>query len=149
LRRTPLFIAVALAATTVLAACGDDTDHGSDHMGDTGQGDMSQGMGQDDMGHDGASPVAPGARRIEVTASSFAFDPEDITVTAGEDVAIVLSSDDTLHDVTIDEFDAHVAADVGDTVEGGFRADEPGTYTYYCSVPGHRDEGMEGTLVVE
>jgi uncharacterized cupredoxin-like copper-binding protein len=26
---------------------------------------------------------------------------------------------------------------------------KPGTYKFYCSVPGHRQAGMEGTLVVK
>lgn len=145
MRRTPLLVGAVLVATLFLVACGDDTDHGGP-MGDGMSGAMDPGA----MGHDGdASPVAPGARRIEVTASSFAFDPDGLTVEAGEDIAIVLSSEDALHDFTVDELDAHVAAGAGDTGEGGLRADEPGTYTFYCSVPGHRDEGMEGTLVVE
>ena len=99
--------------------------------------------------HDENSPVADGARRVEVVGNAFTFDPDEIHVTAGEDIAIVLTSEDILHDLTIDELDAHVAADKGDTAEGGFRADEPGSYTYYCTVEGHREAGMEGTLVVE
>ena len=101
------------------------------------------------MDHGEASPVVPGARRIEVDATSFAFDPDTITVRAGEDVAIVLRSDDILHDFTIDDVDVHVAAEGGETAEGGMRIDEPGTYDYYCTVAGHREAGMEGTLTVE
>jgi hypothetical protein len=42
-----------------------------------------------------------------VTADNFACDPDEITVTRGENVAIVLRSLDALHDFTIKELDAH------------------------------------------
>jgi len=123
---------------------------GDGGMGDGGMGDggMGDGTGNGGISNEDNSPVADGARRVEVTAMSFEFDPPQVTVEAGEDIAITLTSDDVLHDFVIDELDAHVAADRGETAVGGFRADEPGRYTYYCSVPGHRDAGMEGTLFV-
>jgi cytochrome c oxidase subunit 2 len=152
-RSTTLFLALVATSALVLAACGDDDDTTATDMPMSGSGmdgEMGGGMGHDGtMGHDETSPVADGARRIEVTARSFEFDPDEITVTAGEDVAIVLTSEDILHDFTVDELDAHVSADADETDEGGLRADEPGRYTYYCTVTGHREAGMEGTLVVD
>lgn len=148
MRRTTYLLAAFALAALVLASCGSGDGHGDMPMGDapaTSRGES--GMGH--MGHAENSPVADGARRVEVTASSFAFAPDEITVRAGEDVAVVLTSEDVEHDVTVDELDAHVAAAAGATAEGGFRADEPGELTFYCSVPGHREAGMEGTLVVE
>ena len=41
-----------------------------------------------------------------------------------------------------------VAARGGETATGGFTAPDPGSYTYDCTVAGHRDAGMEGKLVV-
>jgi hypothetical protein len=41
------------------------------------------------------------------------------------------------------ELDAHLAADQGASVVGGFRADQPGRYMKYCSTLGDRDAGME------
>ena len=153
-RSTTLFLALVATSSLVLVACGDtddttstDTASNDSGMDGTMDGGMDHGGAMD---HGAASPVVDGARRIEVTATSFEFDPAEITVTAGEDVAIVLTSEDLLHDFTIDELDAHVAADADETSEGGLHApDEPGRYAFYCSVAGHRAAGMEGTLVVE
>ena len=148
-------LAVLLALGLLVAACGSDEDPAVQGNGETSMPMNDDGMMDDgDNGHMGgghneSSDVADDARRIEVTATSFEFDPDEIRVDAGENVAIVLTSEDILHDFTIDELDAHVAADRGETEEGGFTADEPGRYTYYCTVAGHRDAGMEGTLVVE
>jgi cytochrome c oxidase subunit 2 len=147
-RSTTLFLSLAAALTLVLAACGDDDDTTDTAGPPMSESDMGDDMG-DDMGHGEASPVAEGAREIEVAATSFEFDPDEITITAGEDIAIVLTSDDLLHDFTIDELDTHVSADADETAKGGLRADEPGRYTYYCNVEGHREAGMEGTLIVE
>jgi plastocyanin len=157
-RRSLFFSASLLLITALAAACGGDapsnetTSDGDDssNVAETGSPDDDMSSDDGDTGHhEEASPVAPGARRIEVEASSFRFDPSDIRVAAGEDIAIVLTSDDVLHDFTIDELDAHVSADEGETAEGGFHAGEPGRYAFYCSVEGHREGGMEGTLVVE
>jgi plastocyanin len=101
------------------------------------------------------TPVVEGSRAIAVTATSFEFEPAEITVTAGEDVAIALTSDDVLHDFTVEGVEGvggvevHVAAEPGETARGGLRVAEPGEYRITCTVEGHRDAGMEGTLVVE
>lgn len=149
--RRALVIPLAMfLAAGLLAACGSDDD--SISTGRSSRDGMDDHMtSMDGMGGDNgeSSDVAEGAREVEVTGSSFAFDPDEIEVAVGEEVAIVLTSTDILHDFTIDELDAHVAAAGGETATGGLRADEPGRYTFYCTVAGHRDAGMEGTLIVE
>ena len=94
-----------------------------------------------------ASTTAPGC--IGAATRSFEFAPKEITVKTGEPVTISLKAEDILHDFTIDNPKVHVAASPGDPGKGGLTVDQPGRYTFYCSVAGHRTAGMEGTLVVE
>jgi len=108
----------------------------------------------DDPGHGSGSkrhrtaPTAPGAREIEVRATSFEFTPDEIAVAAGEDVTIVLRSADTLHDFVVKRVGHVVSAKAKKTRRGGLRIDEPGRYRFWCSIPGHRSAGMVGTIVV-
>jgi uncharacterized cupredoxin-like copper-binding protein len=101
-------------------------------------------------GHDQGAPAAvEGAPELAVTATSFRFEPVALTLTAGEPVNIVLTSADTLHDFTLDEQDFHLAAEPGSSDTGALTIDKPGTYTAACTVPGHREAGMEATITVQ
>ena len=132
--RSRRFLAAAVLGLGLLAACGDD--------------DTASGSGSEHDEH-GGSGAAEGSRTVAIAASSFELEPAEITASAGEDIAIELTSDDIEHDFTIDELDVHVAAGAGETASGGLRADEARAFTYYCSVAGHREAGMVGTLIVD
>lgn len=47
-----------------------------------------------------------------------------------------------------DEYDLHLALDAGGEGVLEFTPTETGEYEYYCTVFGHADAGMTGTLVV-
>lgn len=140
--RRPLLLLVPLALVAAGCAGGHD-------MSSMGSSDTTEEEADDHDDHDANSPAADDARTIEVAATSFEFDPDTIEVDAGEDIAIELAAEDAEHDFVIDELELHVvAADKGERATGGFTAPSAGTYTFYCSVAGHRGAGMEGTLVV-
>lgn len=138
-----LFIPLSL----LVAACGGDDD---DNPAVGGPDMMHADADDDGGGHDEAGDVAADARVVLVSATSFEFGPDEIRAATGEDLAIQLTSEDIEHDFVIDELDdLHVVGvEAGENNTGGLTAPEPGTYTYYCSVAGHREAGMEGTLVV-
>jgi plastocyanin len=106
----------------------------------------------------GSLPRAAGAAISEdvlaqlpaVTTPGFSFDQPEIRVKAGETVAFRLDNPHVApHSFDIDELNVHVPVAVGGSSLVLFRPTEPGTYTFYCELPGHREEGMQGTLIVE
>ena len=96
------------------------------------------------------NPVVPSAREIAIKATSDFFSPAEIHVRAGETVTIALTVTDEPHDFTIDALGTQIAATAGRTMRGGLQAPAtPGRYPFYCSVPGHRQAGMTGILIVD
>jgi len=117
--------------------------------------------------------AAPKEQLYLVEMTNFAFTPDILEVNAGEVLEVAIqNAERVLHDFTIDEIDAdvHVSYLAGTGQHGHaesqleadvhfaltepgtgvvhMKIQEPGEYVFYCSVPGHREAGMEGTLIV-
>jgi uncharacterized cupredoxin-like copper-binding protein len=85
--------------------------------------------------------------RLEVSAIEMAYDPDEVAVAAGT-VEIVMHNDGTiLHDLRIADQPFIVEAAAGQTGTAQVALEE-GSYEFYCSLPGHREAGMEGVLEV-
>jgi len=98
-------------------------------------------------------PAEGGGTELQLAADpsgQLAFDKTELEAPAGT-VSIVLTNDSPVpHDVSIEGNGVEVE---GEVFQGGgtrtTTADlEAGEYTFYCSVPGHEDAGMKGTLTV-
>lgn len=89
-------------------------------------------------------------KEFTIKGSSFKYEPSQIKVNKGDKVKITFQDEGGTHDLTIDEFGVRskrITTGEKETLE--FVADKTGSFSYYCSVPGHRASGMVGTLVVE
>jgi plastocyanin len=98
---------------------------------------------------DGVSAEAL-AKLPALTTLPNAFDRTELRAKVGETVALRLENQDTQsHSFDIDEFTVHALLPAGATSLALFTPSTPGSYTFYCSIPGHREAGMVGRLVVE
>lgn len=142
-RRTP----VAILATGVVLLVGALSLAGSS---DWGQGGHRMGG---HMGWGGStsstSEVVEGAARVDVEAGELWFTPDTIEVVAGEPVNLrLVNTGAAFHDLTVPAADMVLAAESGEDASGAIELSEPGSYEFYCSVPGHAAGGMRGTIVV-
>jgi plastocyanin len=102
-------------------------------------------------------PSSPAGRQI-TTALALAANPEGnlsyntktLSAPAGTVTITMTNMSPVEHNVTIASGSTVIGATP--TFAGGAKTLslklKPGTYTFYCSVPGHRQAGMEGTLTV-
>lgn len=140
---TGIVLAVPLAAV----ACGDSGDDA------------------DDGGGSEASVI--------VVAENTQFSPDEITVASGREVTLELENRDEFeHDLQVDGLEVEVIEGGSERPEHGgehgseagvlavhttgdesasitFMANDPGTYEFYCTISGHKDSGMVGTLTVQ
>jgi len=92
--------------------------------------------------------VALEAPVVIVALDPFQFAPTELTVTPGQEV-IAINIGILAHDFTVDDWSIKVDLPTGDPVTITIPEDAaPGDYEFYCSVPGHREIGMVGTLTI-
>lgn len=133
-------VAVLGLAALALAACG-GSDDSSSTAAETSATETSTSAGGGETVSFEADP-----------SGQLAYVETDVTAKAGNDTIEFDNPSSTGHDVVIeDESGGEVAkTDVITDSTTTTTADlQAGTYTFYCSVPGHREAGMEGTLTVK
>jgi uncharacterized cupredoxin-like copper-binding protein len=90
-------------------------------------------------------------QKITVTGSEFAFSPSSFTLKKGQPVELTFKNDGKFpHNLTIADLNVKtktIQPGEQDTIQ--FTPEKTGQFTFMCTVPGHADKGMKGTLTVQ
>ncbi|MDO8559310.1 MAG: DUF5667 domain-containing protein [bacterium] len=90
-------------------------------------------------------------KEFEVSGTEYGFNPSNITVQAGQRVKIKFRNDGRIkHNLIIEGLGVGtktISSDDDASIE--FTAPASGNYIFFCSIPGHRQAGMEGSLKIE
>ncbi len=82
-----------------------------------------------------------------LAAENTRYGPETLDLTAGKATAIYITNKDEFgHSFDIDALNVHVDVPGSSIVIAVVRPDAAGAIEFYCGVPGHKDNGMEGTI---
>jgi plastocyanin len=101
------------------------------------------------------SSSGAGSSQLSLAAASggeLRYDKTSLSAKAGNVSIDFTNSSPVPHDVTIANAAGKILGATPTFASGSKTVSvslKPGTYKFYCSVPGHRAAGMEGTLTVE
>lgn len=109
-----------------------------------------------------------GAITINVHPSQFSYDPQKIILKKNQKVSLTLKNYDSIdHDIEIKkitlakkneghheghsatEADFHLHASAKKQTEITFTPLQEGTFSFYCTLPGHKENGMTGILIIQ
>jgi len=140
MRKLAILASALVVAALALTACGGDDDDSSAATSTTTT-TQAQGGG--------------GGETLKVAADpggQLAFEEKSLSAKAGQVTIDFDNPSSTDHDVTIeDQGGTEVAATdiIADDTATATADLQPGSYTFFCSVDGHREAGMEGPLTVK
>jgi plastocyanin len=148
MKKVAILLALALVSAA-LVACGGDDD-GTTTTETTG----GAGNGAATNGGAGGGGGAGSTLQIEADpGGGLAYTADLLEAKAGNVTIDFTNPQPVAHDVRVEDSggtDLGGTEVITDSEESAtVKGLKPGEYTFYCSVPGHREAGMEGTLTVE
>jgi uncharacterized cupredoxin-like copper-binding protein len=141
-------VAIALIlASLALVACGGSSDDNTTETTPEGSAKVEK--------EGGGGGEAGGGATVKFEADpegGLAYTTTSATAEAGEVTIDFNNPQPVGHDVAIESSGGETVGKTELATEGSSSTEvnlKPGKYTFYCSVPGHREAGMEGTLTVK
>lgn len=149
-------LALALASMA-LVACGSDdgttTTTATDTSGGAAAEDGENAAGDAKTGGGGGAEGGESTLEFEAAPDGgLAYTTNEVNAEAGKVTIDFKNPQSLAHDVVIEDPSGEEVARTEVITNGADSTAtnlDSGEYTFYCSVPGHREAGMEGTLNVE
>jgi plastocyanin len=152
-----------LLAALALVACGGGSDNTGEETGAVAGAAQEAEEKAEEAGEEAEGKAEEVEKEVEGGSGSaveveadpsgnLAFTTEKISTKAGNDTIEFTNESPVPHDVVIEDENGKELGGTEVIAEGSESAEvelKPGTYTFFCSVPGHRQAGMEGTLTVK
>jgi plastocyanin len=151
MKKLAALIVVAILASFGLVACGGGSGSTSSESSSPAGGSAETTEKSEESEAEGGGSGAT----VDIEANpegNLEFTSSEASAKAGKATIAFTNSSPVPHDVTIEAEGGETVAQTEIFAEGEESVSanlKPGTYTFYCSVPGHREAGMEGTLTVK
>jgi plastocyanin len=152
MKKVGAFLVLAIAALA-LVACGSSSNSSSSTTATSGgESQAEQGGAAKEESSSGGGGSSSSLKFEADPNGELAYTSTKETAKAGKVTVEFKNPQALTHDVAIENSAGEevgateLIADDSDTTTVDLK---PGTYTYFCTVPGHREAGMEGTLTVK
>jgi plastocyanin len=152
-RRTWLVLPAAVAALIVLAGCGSSSKTTSSSSSAAESTPTTSSAATSTPAS--TAPTAGAGETLKLAANpegQLAFEPKSLTAKSGKVTIDFTNSSPVGHNVSVETSSGQTVGSTP-TFQGGSKTLslnlKAGSYKFFCSVPGHRQAGMEGTLTVQ
>jgi plastocyanin len=144
MKKAAVAIALLLASLALVACGGSSSDNTEPTQGNepTQEGETNA----------GGSEGGGGTLSFEAASSGLAYTTKSATSKAGEVTLAFNNPQPVEHDVAIESSGGEIVGQTELVSEGETSTAvnlKSGKYTFFCTVSGHREAGMEGTLTVK